>query len=86
MEAHGAAHNLMEIMSAKSDDIAKRRLMQKSLIFDDRQVDLGSSQSESFNLLIQNLRGVGFDLRATDYRGKEVDFYESFSRKSKKQK
>ena len=68
------------MMSAKSDDIYKRRLMQKSLIFDDRQVDLSSSQSESFNLLIQYLRGIGFDLEATDYQGRQVDFYKLFSK------
>jgi hypothetical protein len=58
--------------------------MQNSLIFDDRQVDLRSSQSESFNLLLQYLWGIGFDLKATDSLGKEVDFYESFSRKNRK--
>ena len=67
-------------MSAKSDDIYKRRSMQKSLIFDERQVDLSSSQSESFNLLLQYLRGIGFDLEATDYQGRPIDFYKLFSK------
>jgi len=74
----------MEMVSAKSDDIHKRRLMQSTLLFNERQIDLRSSQSESFNLLLQYLWGIGFDLRATDYQGKEIDFYESFSRKSRK--
>jgi hypothetical protein len=69
---------------AKSDDIAKRNLLLNSLLFDDRQIDLRSNQSESFNLLLQNLRGIGFDLQAFDYQGKEIDFYEVFSRKSSK--
>lgn len=76
----GAAYNVMEMMSAKSDDIHKRRLMQNHLLFDDRKIDLLSSQSESFNLLIQYLRGIGFDLKATDYLGKEIDFYKYFSK------
>lgn len=71
-------------MGPKSDDIQKRNLLQSSLLFNDRWVDLSSIQSESFNLLIQYLRGIGFDLQAFDYQGKEIDFYESFSRKSSK--
>jgi hypothetical protein len=70
----------MEMMSAKSDDLHKRRLLQKSLLFDDRQIDLRHSQSESFNLLIQCLRGIGFDLKASDYGGHEIDFYKYFSK------
>ncbi|RHZ35466.1 hypothetical protein [endosymbiont GvMRE of Glomus versiforme] len=83
LEAHGAAYNLMEMMSAKSDDIYKKRLTQNALLFDNRKIDLRNSQSESFNLLLQYLRGIGFDLRATDYQGKEIDFYETFSKKNK---
>ena len=70
----------MEMMSAKSDDMSKRKLMQSALLFGDRQIDLRSSQSESFNLLLQYLRGIGFDLRATDHRDKEIDFYKHFSK------
>jgi DNA-directed RNA polymerase beta subunit len=70
----------MEMMSAKSDDVHKRRLMQNSIVFDSRQVNLQGSQSESFNLLIQYLRGIGFDIRATDYQDREIDFYKYFSK------
>jgi len=80
LEAHGAAYNLMEMMSAKSDDIYRRRLLQNTLLFDNRQIDLRNSQSESFNLLIQYLRGIGFDLKASDYSGHEIDFYKYFSK------
>jgi DNA-directed RNA polymerase subunit beta len=80
LKAHGAAYNLMEMMSAKSDDVHKRRLMQNSIVFDSRQVNLQGSQSESFNLLIQYLRGIGFDIRATDYQDREIDFYKYFSK------
>nr|CAG8584891.1 15453_t:CDS:10 [Entrophospora candida] len=74
-----AAWNLMEMMGPKSDDIYKCILMQKNLIFGDRQTDLQSNQSESFNLLLQYLRGIGFDLQATDYQGREIDFYDWLS-------
>lgn len=73
-----------EITGAKSDDISKRNLLQNALLFADRQIDLRSNQSESFNLLLQHLRGIGFDLQATDHQGREIDFYEAFSRKSSK--
>ena len=73
----------MEMMSSKSDDIHKRRLIQNELLFGDRQTDLRSSQNESFNLLVQYLRGIGFDLTATDNQGREIDFYKYFSKNQK---
>jgi DNA-directed RNA polymerase subunit beta len=82
LEALGAPRNLMEKMS--SDDIYKVREMQNHLLFGGSPIDLRSSQNESFNLLLQHLRGIGFDLQATDYQGREIDFYEAFSRKSHK--
>ena len=69
----------MEMMSAKSDDIFKRRLICNPYNLSNLQIDLQSSQSESFNLLLQYLRGVGFDLQAKNHYGKEVDFYQIFS-------
>lgn len=73
-----------EITGSKSDDISKRNVLQNSLLFADRQIDFRSNHSESFNLLLQHLRGIGFDLQAIDYQGHEIDFYEEFSRKSSK--
>ena len=72
------------MMGAKSDDLHLRRLIQYSLIFGDRELSIRNNQSESFNLLLQHLRGIGFDLQAFDYQGREIDFYEAFSRKSSK--
>jgi DNA-directed RNA polymerase subunit beta len=80
LEAHGAPYNLMEMMGPKSDDIHKRRLIQNELLFGDRQTDLRSSQNESFNLLIQYLRGIGFNLIATDNHDREIDFYKYFGK------
>ncbi|CAG8448648.1 7895_t:CDS:2 [Racocetra fulgida] len=82
--SHGASYNISEIYGPKSDDIAKRNLFQNSLVFDDRQIDLRSNNCESFNLSLQGLRGSGFDIRAFDHQGREIDFYEAFSRKSPK--
>jgi DNA-directed RNA polymerase subunit beta len=83
LEAHGAYLNTMEMMGVKSDFIKGRRFLESSLIFGDREVELRNNWSESFNLLIQYLRGVGFDLKAYDYKDKEIDFYKSFSGQTK---
>ncbi|WNE41736.1 MAG: DNA-directed RNA polymerase subunit beta [Mycoplasmataceae bacterium] len=80
MEAHGAAFNIMEMMGAKSDDLSKRKMINHSIIFNDRQVDLQSNQSESFNLLLQYLRGLGFDLEVTDRSDKKVNLYKFFEK------
>lgn len=80
LEGHGAFWNIMEKTGAGSDDMRKRKLLQSSLLHSDRQIDLRSNQSESFNLILQFLRGIGFDLRATDQRGQEIDFYKYFSK------
>jgi len=80
LEGHGAAYNLLEMMGAKSDDLHLRRLIQSSLIFEDRELTIQNNQSESFNLLLQYLRAIGFDLTAQDYQGKNIDFYKQFSK------
>lgn len=70
----------MEMMGAKSDDLSKRKMINHSMIFGDRNIDLQSNQSESFNLLIQYLRGLGFDLEVTDRDDKKVDLYKFFEK------
>ena len=79
LEAQGAAYNVMEMTGPKSDDINKRKLLQNSLLFNDRQIDFHNNP-ESFNILLQYLRGIGFDLQAFDHRNKEIDFYKYFSK------
>ena len=64
----------------KSDDLYLRKLIQHSLIFGKRELIIKSTQSESFNLLLQYLRGIGFNLTAFDYQDKKIDFYKKFSR------
>lgn len=67
-------------MGAKSDDLSKRKAINHSMIFGDRNIDLQSNQSESFNLLIQYLRGLGFDLEVTDRDNKKIDLYKFFEK------
>ena len=70
--ALGAAYTLMEMMGPKSDDVYKRRYLQNAFLFDNYQIDLRSSQSESFNLLLQYCWGIGFSLQAIDHRGQKI--------------
>ena len=72
-EALGAAYTLMEMMGPKSDDINKRKQLQNSFLFNNYQIDLRSSQSESFNLLLQYCWGIGFGLQAVNHKGQEID-------------
>ncbi|MCE8158975.1 MAG: hypothetical protein I3270_00620 [Candidatus Moeniiplasma glomeromycotorum] len=72
-EALGAAYTLMEMMGPKSDDIYKRRHLQNSFLFDNYQIDLRSSRSESFNLLLQYCWGIGFGLQAVNHKGQEIN-------------
>ena len=77
LEAHGAAKTLLRLYS--SDDIRKRYELQNYLLFDKRRFNLLYNKSESFNLVLQYLRSVGFDLKAEDFQGRKVDLYKYFS-------
>ncbi|CAG8830696.1 16727_t:CDS:2, partial [Racocetra persica] len=82
--AHGLAANLMELTGAKSDDIHESHRLQNALTFSERPVRLrNSNKPESFNMTIQYLRAIGFDIQATDYYDKEIDFYKYFAKKIK---
>jgi len=80
--AYQAAYALQEMHGAKSEDIFLRNLLQNALLFGEGEVDLKSNNSESFNLLLQYFRAIGFDLTANDYQGKILDFYKQFSKTS----
>lgn len=75
--AHKAVYTLLEMMGLKSDDINLRQVFKNRLNF---KINLQSNNSESFNLLLQYLRGIGFNLSAVDYQDRPVDFYKQFSK------
>lgn len=79
-QAHGIVRNIFELMGPKSDDIYGKRALQNSLIFDKKQMELDSVRSESFNIFLQFLRGIGLNLEAKDDNEKIIDFYKYFSR------
>ena len=61
LEAYGAAHLLQEMMTVKSDDIAGRTLMYESIIKGRNSLEAGTPVS--FDVLVQEVRGLGMNLR-----------------------
>ncbi len=60
LEAYGAAHTLREMLTVKSDDVAGRAKMYKSIV---DGVNLTESvMPESFNVLIKEIRSLGIDV------------------------
>ena len=60
LEAYGAAHTLQEMLTVKSDDIAGRSKIYKSII--DRDYQMKPGLPESFNVLINEIRSLGLDI------------------------
>ena len=61
LEAYGAAHLLQEMMTVKSDDIAGRTLMYESIVKGRNCLEAGTPVS--FDVLVQEVRGLGMNLR-----------------------
>ena len=60
LEAYGAAHTLREMLTVKSDDVAGRAKMYKSIV---DGVNLTESvMPESFNVLVKEIRSLGIDV------------------------
>ena len=60
LEAYGAAHTLREMLTVKSDDVAGRAKMYKSIV---DGVNLAESvMPESFNVLVKEIRSLGIDV------------------------
>ncbi len=57
---HGAAHNLREVLTIKSDDIQGRSAAFDAIVkgFDISQPNIPAS----FNVLLSNLKGLGLDV------------------------
>ena len=60
-EAYGAAYLLQEMLTVKSDDVAGRTRIYESIVKGDNLLQSGTP--ESFNVLIKELQGLGFDMR-----------------------
>ncbi len=60
LEAYGAAHTLREMLTVKSDDVAGRAKMYKSIV--DGKNLTESVMPESFNVLVKEIRSLSIDV------------------------
>ncbi len=74
LEAYGAANTLQELMTIKSDDMTGRAKIYESIVKGEPASAAGIP--ESFNVLVQELRGLALDVRIFDSKGKQLPFTE----------
>jgi DNA-directed RNA polymerase subunit beta len=61
-------------MTIKSDDMTGRAKIYESIVKGDTATNAGIP--ESFNVLVQELRGLALDVRIYDSKGKQLPFTE----------
>ncbi len=81
LEAYGAAYNLQELLSVKSDDMLGRARIYEAIIKGIHTIKPGIP--ESFNVLLQELRGLAIDIRMFDEKGSEVEILDEETSVSK---
>jgi len=74
LEAYGAANTLLELLTIKSDDMNGRAKIYESIVKGEPATTPGVP--ESFNVLVQELRGLALDLSIYDSKGKKVPLTE----------
>ena len=70
LEAYGAANTLQEMMTIKSDDMNGRSKVYESIVKGDPSAPIGVP--ESFNVLVQELRGLALDFTIYDDKDKQI--------------
>ena len=61
LEAYGAAHNLQELLTVKSDDVQGRSRIYEAIVKGENPPDPGTP--ESFNVLVKELQSLGLDVQ-----------------------
>jgi DNA-directed RNA polymerase subunit beta len=74
LEAYGAANSLQELLTIKSDDMNGRAKIYESIVKGEPSTAAGVP--ESFNVLVQELRGLALDISIYDSKGKQVPLTE----------
>ena len=74
LEAYGAAHTLQELLTIKSDDMAGRAKIYENIV--KGKPGTAAGVPESFNVLVQELRGLALDISIYDSKGKQVPLTE----------
>ncbi len=85
LEAYGASHTLQELLTIKSDDMLGRARIYEAIVKGINSIRPGIP--ESFNVLVQELRGLALDIIITDTEGSTVDiadYEDEYSRNKKK--
>ncbi len=81
LEAYGASYTLQELLTVKSDDMLGRARIYEAIVKGKHSISSGTP--ESFNVLIQELRGLGLDISLYDTEGERMeisDLEDSLSR------
>ena len=60
LEAYGAAYNLQEMLTVKSDDVAGRTKVYETIVKGDDKFESGVP--ESFNVLVNEIKSLGLDI------------------------
>ena len=74
LESYGAAHTLQELLTVKSDDMNGRIKMYENIVKGEYSSAPGIP--ESFNVLVQELRGLALNMKIYDARGKQIPLTE----------
>ncbi|GMO11546.1 MAG: DNA-directed RNA polymerase subunit beta [Treponemataceae bacterium] len=74
LEAYGASHNLQELLTIKSDDMTGRSKIYESIV--KGEPSSVSGVPEAFNVMVQELRGLGLDFTIYDARGQQIPLTE----------
>ncbi|MCP4137149.1 MAG: DNA-directed RNA polymerase subunit beta [bacterium] len=85
LEAYGAAYTLQELLTVKSDDMLGRARIYEAIVKGINTTSPGIP--ESFNVLIQELRGLALDVKIFDADGVEISLSEwtdGFSKSKKR--
>jgi DNA-directed RNA polymerase subunit beta len=71
LEAYGASHTLQELLTVKSDDMIGRARIYEAIVKGIHTIKPGVP--ESFNVLLQELRGLALDVALLDASGERID-------------
>ena len=74
LEAYGAALTLQELLTIKSDDMTGRSKIYEAIVKGEPSTTAGIP--ESFNVLVQELRGLALDLTIYDNKNKKIPLTE----------
>ncbi len=70
LEAYGASNTLQELLTIKSDDMMGRAKIYESIV--KGEVSTSPDIPESFNVLVQEMRGLALDVSIFDAKNKQI--------------